>query len=49
MALEGGAITCPPGPTVHPSTHENLFVLLLGDHSICLQREYPGLMQFTWR
>ena len=41
--------TCPPGPTVHPSTHENLFVLLQGDHSIRLQQEYPlRLMQFTW-
>lgn len=37
----GGAITCPPGPTVHPSTHENLFVLLPGGDSIRLQQEYP--------
>ena len=31
------------------STQDNLFVLLLRDHSIRLQQEYPlRLMQFTW-
>jgi hypothetical protein len=28
-------------PKVPPSTHENSFVLLHGDHRIRLQQEYP--------